>query len=109
MFAASQAFAGPLLDVVGEPSGGFHLRGNSSIGKTTALDLAVSVWGNPQKVRRTWRSTINAMEGLAMVSNDNVLTLDELGQVDAKDAGETAYMLANGMQQVGLPQTHSPI
>jgi hypothetical protein len=55
VFSLSCAFAGPLLGLVGEQSGGFHLRGLSSIGKTTTLDLGASVWGPPQKYRRTWR------------------------------------------------------
>lgn len=45
LFALSVAFAGALADVVGEDSGGFHLRGGSSSGKSTALKAAASVWG----------------------------------------------------------------
>ena len=35
VLAISTAFAAPLLDVLGEPSGGVHLHGISQIGKTT--------------------------------------------------------------------------
>jgi uncharacterized protein (DUF927 family) len=35
VFAVSVAFAGPLANVAGEDSGGFHLRGGTSIGKST--------------------------------------------------------------------------
>jgi uncharacterized protein (DUF927 family) len=45
VLAISAAFAGPLLNLIDAESGGFHLRGASSIGKTTALVLAGSVWG----------------------------------------------------------------
>jgi len=96
MFGISCAFAGPLLTLVGEQSGGIHLVGPSSIGKTSILVTASSVWGDPRKFSRTWRTTVNGLEGIATVSNDSILVLDELGQVDAKDAGEAAYMLANG-------------
>jgi uncharacterized protein (DUF927 family) len=96
MFALSVAFAGPLLDPAGADSGGFHLRGVSSAGKTTALKLAASVWGNPAHYCRLWRTTANGLEGLAALHNDGVLILDELGQVDPREAGESAYMLANG-------------
>lgn len=47
VFALSVAFAGALTEIAGEDSGGFHLRGASSSGKSTALKLAASVWGNP--------------------------------------------------------------
>jgi len=96
MFALSTALAGPLLALGGEDSGGFHLRGASSSGKSTALKLAASVWGNPNRYGRLWRTTSNGLEGLAALHNDNTLILDELSQLDPKQAGEAAYLLANG-------------
>ena len=35
------AFAGPLLDVTGEPSGGVHYVGDSRTGKSTAAVVAI--------------------------------------------------------------------
>ncbi|HEX7422267.1 MAG TPA: DUF927 domain-containing protein [Terriglobales bacterium] len=96
VFAVSVAFAGPLVEPAGQDSGGFHLRGFSSSGKTTALKVAASVWGNPPSYCRLWRATSNGLEGLAALHNDGLLILDELGQVDPKEAGENAYLLANG-------------
>ena len=40
----------------------FHLVGRSSIGKTTALKVAASVWGEPKKYIKQWRATGNAQE-----------------------------------------------
>jgi uncharacterized protein (DUF927 family) len=96
VFALSAAFAGPLADISGEDSGGFHFRGASSSGKSTALRLAASVWGKPSRYVRLWRGTINGLEGLAALHNDGLLILDEISQIDAASAGEAAYMLANG-------------
>jgi putative DNA primase/helicase len=95
IFAVSAAFAAPLLHLAGEESGGFHLRGESSTGKTTALHVAASVYGGGSYLQR-WRATINGLEALAAQHCDSLLILDELGQVDPKEAGESAYMLANG-------------
>ncbi|HMW21964.1 MAG TPA: DUF927 domain-containing protein [Burkholderiaceae bacterium] len=96
LFAASVALAGPVLAwVPGMESGGFHLRGDSSCGKTTALRVAASVWGGRDYLQR-WRATDNGLEAQAAQHSDCVLVLDELGQLDAKVAGESAYMLANG-------------
>jgi len=39
VFAISAAFAAPLLHLLGDESGGFHYRGSSSSGKTTALEV----------------------------------------------------------------------
>lgn len=96
VFAISLALAAPLADVVGEDGGGFHLRGASSTGKTTALHVAASVWGDPREYCRSWRTTSNGLEGLAALHNDGLLILDELSQVDPREAGESAYLLANG-------------
>jgi len=76
-------------------SGGFNLKGASSIGKSTALAVAASVWGS-QKFIHQWKSTGNALEAVAEARNHSLLCLDELSQVDGKEAGEIAYMLANG-------------
>jgi uncharacterized protein (DUF927 family) len=96
MFALSVAFAAPLANVAGEDSGGFHIRGGTSIGKSTALKAAASVWGDPVAYPRLWRATANGLEGLAALHNDGLLILDELSQIDPKEAGEAAYLLANG-------------
>ncbi|CEK09175.1 DUF927 domain-containing protein [Legionella hackeliae] len=36
------------------------------------------------------------LEGLASLHNDGLLILDELSQMDPREAGEAAYLLANG-------------
>jgi putative DNA primase/helicase len=95
-FAVSCALAGPLLAwAPGTDGGGFHLVGDSSCGKTTALRVAASVWGGRDYLQR-WRATDNGLEGMAAQHSDGLLCLDELAQLDAKVAGESAYMLANG-------------
>jgi putative DNA primase/helicase len=94
LFALSCAFAGPLVRPSGVDSGGFHLRGGSSCGKTTALRVAASVWGGQSFMQR-WRTTDNALEVIAAQHCDGLLILDELAQVDPRVAGEAAYMLAN--------------
>ncbi|TCV90546.1 DUF927 domain-containing protein [Sulfurirhabdus autotrophica] len=96
VFAISTAFAGPLADITRDDSGGFHFRGASSTGKSTALKLAASVWGNPSTYVRLWRSTVNGLEGLATLHNDGLLILDEISQIDPSAAGDAAYLLANG-------------
>ena len=94
-FALCAAFAGPLLRLAGLEGGGFSFEGGSSSGKTTALQIAASVWGGPEHVR-SWRATDNGLENIAVLLNDNVLILDEVGQVNGKILAECAYMLANG-------------
>lgn len=94
-FAVSVAFAGPLLDVIGGESGGFHFYGDSSQGKTTLLQVAASVFGTPGYLQ-TWRATDNAIEAIAAAYSDCLLPLDEIHQCDPRIIGETVYMLGNG-------------
>lgn len=88
-------FASMVLEFSGLESGGVNLKGSSSTGKTTALAAAASIFGGPSYVNR-WRATTNGLESLAALHNDTLMILDELAQVDPKEAGEIAYMLANG-------------
>jgi putative DNA primase/helicase len=95
LLAVSMAFAAPLLTPPGIEGGGVHLRGPSSEGKTTAALVAASVWGEPGRVE-SWRATCNGLEGVAAFHNDNLLLLDELKEIDPREAGGAAYLLANG-------------
>ena len=98
VLSLAAGFAAPMLALSGDDGGGFHFRGASSSGKSTALTVAGSVWGGggTQGFVRHWRATDNALESVAGMSCDSVLCLDELSQVDPKAAGAAAYMLANG-------------
>jgi putative DNA primase/helicase len=95
VLSVSIGFAAILLHLVGHESGGIHFVGESSTGKTTALRVAASVYGGADYLNR-WRATTNGLEALAAIRSDTLLILDELSQVDPREAGEIAYMLANG-------------
>ena len=98
VLAVSTAFAAALIGRCDAESGGIHFRGPSSTGKSTALIMAASVWGGGEEgdYVRSWRTTSNGLEGVALAHCDALLCLDELSQVPARDAGEVAYMLGNG-------------
>jgi uncharacterized protein (DUF927 family) len=98
ILAVSCAFAGPLLSLVGAESGGVHLVGATSTGKSTALLVAGSVLGGGGRngFVQSWRTTANGLEAIAEIHNDLTLFLDELSQIDAREAAETAYLLGNG-------------
>lgn len=95
VFGASIPFAGPLLELSGSDSGGFHFYGSSSTGKTTLQRVASSVCG-PKDFLKGWRTTDNGLEGLLSRRNDAAIILDELGQLDPRIAGQSAYLISNG-------------
>jgi putative DNA primase/helicase len=92
------AFAAPLMGIVGLEGGGFNLQGASSIGKSSALKVSVSVFygGRLRDGLGSWRSTDNSLEAVAAAHCDLPLALDEMGEADPFTVGKTAYMLANG-------------
>jgi putative DNA primase/helicase len=95
--AISAAFASCLVGPCGAESGGIHFRGRSSVGKTTALNVAGSVWGGGDRgFIRSWRATANGLEATAAAHSDGLLCLDEISQLGGREVGEIAYMLANG-------------
>lgn len=109
ILAASCGFAGPILGLVGAESGGIHFYGATSIGKTSILMVGGSVCGGGGKIGfcQTWRTTINGLEATAEAHNDGTLFLDELAQVDPREAAETAYLLASGQGKARMTRSIS--
>ncbi len=97
-FTMSASFAGPLLEVTGETSGGVHVHGGSQTGKTTLMCTTASAWGpgdNRTGPIRSWRVTANGLEAVAAQHSDGILILDEIGQASGREVGDVIYMLAN--------------
>lgn len=99
VFAICMAFAAPLMRFTTIKTGGFHLFGPSSRGKSTALRACCSVWakGASDGEISSWRSTDNGLEAVAAAHNDLPLIIDELGQATPQnvDVAEVLYMLGN--------------
>lgn len=104
LVALGTAFAAPLMRFARLESGGIHLCGRSSRGKTTAIQVAASVFGcgaDPadapdQSFVQRWNATANALEGLGAAHNDGILVLDEIHTCNAKDFGAVVYNLFGG-------------
>ena len=89
------AFAAPLLRILGERTFLLHLWGESEAGKTAVGYAALSVWGDPERLRRHFNSTRVAMERVAGFTNDLPLFVDEKqASTDPRVADSIAYMLA---------------
>jgi hypothetical protein len=78
-----------------------HLYGESSHGKTTTLRAAASIWGNPEKLMDSWRSTDNGLERRCASRNDMALFLDEAGMSTSEDViKNSVYMIGNGGEKL---------
>lgn len=96
VLAFSCAFSGQLVLPLGAESGGFHIYGSSTDGKSTITKASCSVWGNPKHISKSWRTTDNALENEAELRNDSFLNLDELRQAVPKAVSDIVYMLTGG-------------
>lgn len=99
IFVVSCAFASVLLPLSNQLGGGFHLRGESSTGKSSALKVAGSVLGcsGENGFNETWRGTQNGIEAVAAYHNHLLLPLDEIKEIKrVEDVGKLIYMLSNG-------------
>jgi hypothetical protein len=75
------------------------LWGETSIGKTTALNLAASVWASPRAYVGKWASTLTYRERSAAALSCLPLLLDDTRQIPPKEReqiGQTVYQLADG-------------
>lgn len=101
MLGLCSAFSAFLLKDTAIESGGFHVFGMSSVGKSTVLLFSASVYGSPEYVN-TMKFTDKAGQELAQAHNDALLCLDELKLADSnpKKAAEktqgVTYVLASG-------------
>ena len=84
MMAAS--FCSVLIGKTGALPFVFHLFGGTGTGKTVALMLAMSIWGNPAmgKMTRTMNMTANAMMATAAFLKDLPFAGDELQTIKSK-------------------------
>lgn len=105
VLAIAAALAGPLLRPLNLESGGFHLIGKSSGGKSTFLMTSASVYGYAGAAQEeygfveTWQATINGLAGVAMNHSDTFLPLDEIGLARPDEVGQAAYLLASGKEK----------
>jgi hypothetical protein len=102
VFCLSLSLSGPIVDLLEEASFGFNLTGPSSVGKTTALNVAGSSWGGggPLGFAHSCRVTDNGAEDIAAAHSGTLLPLDDLAQLSPNVALSLSYMLGNGIGKV---------
>ena len=97
--ALAAAFAAPLVHIMGGLPFFVHFWGEAGCGKTVALMLAASVWGNPDVGRyiKTFSGTKVSMELYASFCCNLPILFDELQVVsDRKTFDDLIYMLCEG-------------
>lgn len=83
-----------------------HICGNSTEGKTTACQLAVSAAGYPDAKEKglmmTWNGTINAIMGLLKNNSGLPVVIDEASMSGIKDFTKVIYVISGGRDKERL-------
>ncbi len=109
ILALSYAFTPPLLKILDLESGGIHLQGGTSKGKSTLALCSSSIWGGGDHgYHYQWRATHNAIENIAYQHNDALLVLDEIGQATSETVSDVSYMLSNCQGKARMNADSSP-
>ena len=97
--AVYASLSAPLLSLVDCSSFLLHYWGDSSMGKTTVIEIASSIWGNPSKetggLVTSWNNTQVFVEKIATFFDDLPIFLDDSHLTDDKTVSNILYMLGN--------------
>jgi hypothetical protein len=97
--AVLAAFVPPLQRKLQIPNFILDIYGSSSTGKSTALKLAASVYGNPHdpdSLVMQWMNTSAAVEQVAAMCSELPIFLDDAQHCSAELKRSLIYMIANG-------------
>lgn len=72
---------------------------DSGVGKTTAMEAGVSVWGKPEDLITTERDTYNTKMNRGEVYHNLPLYMDELTNSHGRELSNLAYQLTGGRQR----------
>jgi len=96
------SFSSPLLRVLGQTGFTLDFCNKTSTGKTTGLNFAASVWGNPDQnasgsLIKGWDSTTNSVERVAACRTDLPMFMDDTKtSARPEEVARTVFKLANG-------------
>ena len=83
----------------------YHMHSKlSGIGKTTSMYAAASAWAHPKRYVMHERDTQNSKMFRAEILKNLPLFLDEMTNIDPKDASDLLYQMPAGMQRSRMSQ-----
>lgn len=98
--AVGAALASPLLRPLGLQGWILDVAGSTSGGKTSALNVTAAVWGDPERLIRTWRDTdVFLFSTAAFLGNVPVFIDDTKTEGDPKRIARVVYSLTSGTER----------
>ncbi len=97
-FMLAASFASPLLEILNHRVFFVHIWHDSKSGKTAAIKMAISVWGNPTKLMGSFNATSVGLERMAGILKHLPFAIDELQVLNNKrlSVENIIYSLGNG-------------
>lgn len=97
-FLLASSFASPLLEVLNHRVFFVHIWHDSKSGKTAAIKMAISVWGNPAKLMGSFNATSVGLERMAGILKHLPFAIDELQVLNNRrlSVENIIYSLGNG-------------
>lgn len=94
------SFGSPFMQFVPQCASLFHVYSQDpGLGKTTAMMAGASIWGNPELILLREVDTHASKMNRAEVYKNIFLPIDEMTNVNPKEASDFLYQLTGGMQR----------
>lgn len=97
-FLLAASFASPLLEILKHRVFFVHIWHDSKSGKTAAIKMAISIWGNPVKLMGSFNATSVGLERMAGILKHLPFAIDELQVLNNRrlSVENIIYSLGNG-------------
>ena len=99
-YMVATSFGSPLMSLMPVACSGFHVHSkDSGLGKTTAMYVGASVWGNPKQLVVDAKDTRNSVMLRGEVYKNLPLYIDELTNGKGEQLSDLVYQLTSGKQR----------
>jgi len=98
-FVIGASFGSALMELSSINCAGIHLYGKSGVGKTTAMEAGLSLWGNPKNLLTSQNDTHNTRMHRGEIYHSLPLYMDELTNARAWELSDIVYQLTSGKQR----------
>ena len=97
-FLLASSFASPMLEILKHRVFFVHIWNDSKSGKTAAIKMAISVWGDPTRLMGSFNATNVGLERMACILKHIPFAIDELQVLNSRKLSveNIIYSLANG-------------
>lgn len=108
-FVLAASFAAPLLKIFKNRNFMIYFWGTSGGGKTASQVFALTVWGSPNKLMKSFYGTQNGIEKALAFSNDFPMVINEKQVMNGRDKQDLfeqiVYMLEGGRGKLRASKT----